>query len=68
MSIRWMVLTSENWVANGQRKAKDSMSAERKQRLDDIGFVWDTFYLRLGKKGSVSLLQFKEAEGHCRVA
>ena len=28
-----------SWVLN-QRTAKDSMSAERKQRLDDLGFIW----------------------------
>ncbi|HAY45631.1 MAG TPA: hypothetical protein DCY55_05035, partial [Gammaproteobacteria bacterium] len=27
------------WVLM-QRKAKDRMSLERKQRLDDLGFVW----------------------------
>ena len=27
------------WV-RAQRETKDSMSSERRQRLDDIGFVW----------------------------
>ena len=27
------------WVP-AQRETKDSMSSERRQRLDDIGFVW----------------------------
>ena len=29
------------WVAT-QRRAKDKLSPERKQKLDDIGFIWDT--------------------------
>ena len=53
------------WVS-GQRKAKDSMSSERKQRLDDIGFIWDAF-TEAWEKGFGKLLQFKTVEGHCRV-
>jgi hypothetical protein len=30
------------WVSN-QRRAKDKSSAERKQRLDDIGFIWNVY-------------------------
>ena len=52
--------------ANGQRKAKDSMSSERKQRLDEIGFIWDAF-TEAWEKGFGKLLQFKTVEGHCRV-
>jgi hypothetical protein len=54
------------WVGT-QRKAKDSMSPERKQRLDDIGFIWDPF-AEAWEEGFNKLLQFKELEGHCRVA
>ena len=54
------------WVSV-QRTQKDSMSPQRKQRLDDIGFIWD----RLAhdwEKGFSKLLQFKEAYGHCNMA
>ena len=53
------------WVSN-QRVAKDSMSSERRQKLDDIGFVWDPFS-EDWEEGFSKLLQFKEAEGHSRV-
>ena len=42
------------------------MSSERKQRLDDIGFVWDPI-AEAWEEGFSKLLQFKEAEGQCRV-
>ena len=54
-----------NWVSN-RRKAKDNMSAERKQKLDDIGFIWDVLADNW-EEGFSKLLQFKELEGHCRV-
>ena len=53
------------WVST-QRKSKDSISPEHKQRLDDIGFVWN-IYTQAWKEGFSKLLQFKETEGHCRV-
>jgi superfamily II DNA or RNA helicase len=53
------------WV-NVQRGKLDSMSPERKQRLDEIAFVWDT-HLAAWEEGFSNLLQFKEAEGHCLV-
>jgi glutathionylspermidine synthase len=54
------------WVGT-QRSKKDSLSPERRQRLDDIGFVWDP-YTEYWEEGFSKLLQFKEAEGHCRVS
>ena len=53
------------WVGT-QRANQDSLSPERKQRLDDIGFVWD-MSAEKWEVGFSKLLQFKEAEGHCRV-
>jgi superfamily II DNA or RNA helicase len=53
------------WIGK-QRQAKDSMSSERKQRLDDLGFEWDAL-TAAWEEGFTKLLQFKEAEGHCRV-
>ncbi|MDB4123234.1 Helicase associated domain protein, partial [Planktomarina temperata] len=53
------------WVRT-QRKAQNDMSSERKQRLDDIGFIWDT-YAKAWEEGFSKLLQFKEAEGHVNV-
>ena len=53
------------WV-RAQRETKDSMSSERKQRLDEIGFIWDAF-TEAWDKGFGKLLQFKTVEGHCRV-
>ncbi|MDA9075036.1 helicase associated domain-containing protein, partial [Amylibacter sp.] len=48
-------------------RAQDSMSPERRQRLDGIGFVWN-IVTEAWEEGFSKLLQFKEAEGHCRVA
>ena len=53
------------WVSR-QRAAKDSMSAERKQRLNDIGFALDP-HSEAWEGGFSKLLQFKEQQGHCRV-
>ena len=52
------------WVSN-QRRAKESMSRERKQRLDDISFIWDPF-TEAWEEGFSKLIQFKELEGHCK--
>ncbi|MDC1494261.1 Helicase associated domain protein [Planktomarina temperata] len=54
------------WVST-QRENQDNLSTERKQRLDDIGFVWDPFS-EAWEKGFEKLSQFKETKGHCRVA
>ena len=49
-----------------KEEPKTAMPPERKQRLDDMGFVWDP-YAEQWEEGFSKLLQFKEAEGHCRV-
>jgi Helicase associated domain len=49
-----------------QRQRRDTMPAERKHRLDAIGFVWDT--LESGwEEGFAALTTFKTREGHCSV-
>jgi hypothetical protein len=53
------------WVSN-QRANQNRMTAERRQRLDAIGFVWDT--LESGwEEGFAALTTFKAREGHCLV-
>ena len=46
---------------------KHTMSAERRQRLDEIGFIWDALEMKW-EEGFSALMQFKEREGHCRVS
>jgi DNA-binding TFAR19-related protein (PDSD5 family) len=53
------------WVSS-RRREKSSMSPDRRQRLDDIGFVWDAI-AEQWEDGFSKLLQFKERKGHCRV-
>ena len=53
------------WVSD-QRKKQNNLSPERKQRLDDIGFVWDEL-AEAWKEAFSKLVQFKKMEGHCRV-
>jgi hypothetical protein len=53
------------WVSV-QRYRKDEVPAERKWRLDKIGFVWDTrddFW----EQNFAALLKFKRRKGHCCV-
>jgi hypothetical protein len=53
------------WVAT-QRKNKGTMSTERRQRLDEIGFIWNA--LESGwEEGFAALMEFKAREGHCNV-
>jgi hypothetical protein len=54
-----------SWVRN-QRHKKDSMSADRRKRLDDIGFNWDP-YKSDWEEAFAALAKFKECEGHCRL-
>jgi Helicase associated domain len=53
------------WI-DTQRTERDTMSAERRKRLDAIGFVWDPLE-SAWEKGFASLTKFKAREGHCRV-
>jgi hypothetical protein len=57
--------TLGRWV-NKQRTLRDAMSAERRKRLDDIGFDWKL--LESGwEEGFSALTKFKAREDHCRV-
>lgn len=53
------------WVSV-QRLSRDVMYAERRKRLDAIGFVWD-WRQHFWEKGFSALAKFKAREGHCRV-
>jgi hypothetical protein len=53
------------WVGNNRRRTKP-LSAERRQRLDSLGFVWDTL-AEAWEEGFSKLRQFKDREGHCMV-
>jgi superfamily II DNA or RNA helicase len=53
------------WVAI-QRREADAISALRRQRLDDLGFIWDPFETAW-EEGFRYLTVYKEREGHCRV-
>ena len=53
------------WVSV-QRLSRDVMSAERREILDAIGFVWDGRD-RYWETGFQALAVFKAREGHCRV-
>ena len=54
------------WVTT-QRYNKDNLSAERKRRLNAIGFVWN-WRDYLWDRGFMALLKFKRREGHCHVS
>ena len=51
------------WVSH-ERHKRDTMSAERKQRLDAIEFVWDPDE-SAWEEGFAALKTFKAREGHC---
>ena len=53
------------WVGV-QRSRRRKMLAERKQRLDAIGFVWDVLD-SAWEEGFAALATFRAREGHCRV-
>jgi hypothetical protein len=54
------------WVVN-QRLLEKRMLPERKQRLNEQGFVWDALQDRW-ERGYDALVRFKQREGHCIVA
>ena len=53
------------WVRR-QRRDRDTMSRERRRRLDTLGFVWDPMEAQW-EEGVGFLLEFHQREGHCRV-
>jgi superfamily II DNA or RNA helicase len=53
------------WVGV-QRLSIDSLSIERRQRLDSIGFVWDPHEAKW-EEGFAALTSFKNREGNCLV-
>ena len=54
------------WVKE-QRTNKETMSTERRQRLNEIGFIWNVLE-SAWEEGVAALRQFKAREGHCRVS
>ena len=53
------------WV-DVQRTSKDSLSTERRQRLDGMGFVWNAVSVKR-EEGFAALVTFWQREGHCNV-
>jgi Helicase associated domain len=53
------------WVRK-HRWRKDTLSEERRQRLDELGFVWDALEA-YWEEGFSYLKAYKKREGHCRV-
>ncbi len=53
------------WVAS-QRPKKDSMTEERRRRLDAMGFLWDPL-ADDWERGFAALKVFHDREGHCRM-
>ena len=56
-----------NWVQNQRaNRAKDTLSADRKERLEAIGFVWDPLSAHW-EAGFRALEAYKQVKGHCLV-
>ena len=53
------------WVSV-QRATKDKISLDRKTRLDELGFVWDTLQSDWDE-GFYTLQIYRDREGHCLV-
>jgi hypothetical protein len=54
------------WVIN-QRNRRDTLSVQRRRRLDAIGFDWTLLVRDPLENGFAALKQFKAREGHCGV-
>jgi superfamily II DNA or RNA helicase len=54
-----------HWVST-QRRDKETLTPERRQRLDALGFVWDVLAGQWDE-GFKALQTFHQREGHCRV-
>jgi hypothetical protein len=54
-----------HWVSR-QRLTKKGIPADRRHRLDELGFVWDPLE-GAWERGFAHLSVFKGREGHCRV-
>ena len=55
----------DQWVSV-QRAKRDKLSLERQQKLDELGFIWNTREAAW-EKGYCRRRSFNEREGHCRV-
>jgi superfamily II DNA or RNA helicase len=53
------------WVF-AQRQRKDRLPATRRERLEKLGFVWNTFDTAWEKNFS-ALVQYQQRHGHCNV-
>ena len=54
------------WIRT-QRRNADTMSTSRRERLDELGFVWDPPHEAGWEEGVRYLKMYKEREGHCIV-
>ena len=55
------------WVYTLRRASEHKLSAEKIQRLNQLGFCWDP-YTEAWDAHFAALERFKQREGHCRVA
>jgi hypothetical protein len=54
------------WIRT-QRRNADTISTSRRERLDELGFVWDAPHEAGWEEGFRYLKMYREREGHCRV-
>ena len=59
-------LSLGQWVM-AQRRNKDSLSEERKQKLDALGFDWVPTFTKKWERGFSYLVKFQLREGHCQM-